>query len=99
MKKMILSIVQVAVVVCAGVSGTALAQDAYPNKPVRFIVPYPPGGGTDIVSRLITTKLSERLGVQVIVDNRGGAAGTIGVGIALLVMPVQRQISSPVSTS
>lgn len=62
--------------------GGAHAQANYPTKPIRFIVPYPPGGGTDIVSRLITTTLSERLGVQVIVDNRGGAGGTIGIAMA-----------------
>lgn len=82
MKDLIRSIVQVAFVVGAGLAGAALAQEGYPSKPIRFIVPYPPGGGTDIVSRLITTKLSERLGAQVIVDNRGGAGGTIGIAMA-----------------
>jgi len=82
MKKQILSILQVSLIIAAGLGGPVLAQEAYPSKPVRFVVPYPPGGGTDIVSRLITTRLSERLGVQVIVDNRGGAGGTIGIGIA-----------------
>lgn len=62
--------------------GSAVAQSAYPNKPIRFIVPFPPGGGTDIVSRIVTNKLSENLGVQVIVDNRGGAGGTLGIGVA-----------------
>ena len=62
--------------------GSAVAQSAYPNKPIRFIVPFPPGGGTDIVSRIVTNKLSENLGVQVIVDNRGGAGGTLGIGMA-----------------
>lgn len=82
MKKHILGILHSALVIAAGLAGTVLAQEAYPDKPIRFIVPYPPGGGTDIVSRLVTTKLSERLGVQVIVDNRGGAGGTIGIGMA-----------------
>ena len=82
MKNLIRSIVQAAFIIGAGLAGAALAQEAYPSKPIRFIVPYPPGGGTDIVSRLITMKLSERLGVQVIVDNRGGAGGTIGIGMA-----------------
>lgn len=76
------STLQAVFVIVAGFTGNALAQEVYPNKPIRFIVPYPPGGGTDIVSRLITTKLSERMGVQVIVDNRGGAGGTIGIGMA-----------------
>lgn len=60
---------------------TAHAQ-TYPNKPIKFIVPYPPGGNTDIVARLYGLKLSERLGHPVVLDNRGGAAGTIGVSLA-----------------
>lgn len=60
---------------------TAVAQ-AYPDKPIRFIVPYPPGGNTDIVARLYAQKLSERVGQPVVIDNRGGAAGTLGVGLA-----------------
>ncbi len=82
MKSLILGMIQAALVVSTAWSGAALAQGGYPDKPIRFIVPYPPGGGTDIVSRLITTKLSDRLGVQIIVDNRGGAGGTIGIGMA-----------------
>jgi tripartite-type tricarboxylate transporter receptor subunit TctC len=76
--------VQIALTLCLAFAalGGAHAQANYPTKPIRFIVPYPPGGGTDIVSRLITTTLSERLGTQVIVDNRGGAGGTIGIAIA-----------------
>ena len=50
----------------------------YPGKAIRFIVPFPPGGGTDIGTRIIAMKMSERFGQQVIVDNRGGAAGIIG---------------------
>lgn len=76
--------VQIALTLCLAFAalGGAHAQANYPTKPIRFIVPYPPGGGTDIVSRLITTSLSERLGTQVIVDNRGGAGGTIGIAMA-----------------
>jgi tripartite-type tricarboxylate transporter receptor subunit TctC len=55
---------------------------AYPTKPVRMIVPFPAGGATDIVGRLIAQKLSESWGHQVIVDNRGGAGGTIGSELA-----------------
>jgi tripartite-type tricarboxylate transporter receptor subunit TctC len=61
----------------AATPATALAQ-AYPNKPVKVIVTYPPGGGTDVLARLIEPGLSENLGQPVIIDNRGGAGGTIG---------------------
>ena len=62
-------------------SGMAGAQ-AYPVKPVRMVVPFPAGGATDIVGRLIAQKLTESWGQQVIVDNRGGAGGTIGSDVA-----------------
>jgi tripartite-type tricarboxylate transporter receptor subunit TctC len=80
MSHRILSLLAAFLITIAG--GNAIAQPAYPNKPIRFIVPFPPGGGTDIVSRIVTTKLSENLGVQVVVDNRGGAGGTLGIGTA-----------------
>jgi len=56
----------------------AFAAAPYPSKPVRLIVPYPPGGSTDIIGRLIAAKLSDHLGKQVVVDNRGGASSIIG---------------------
>jgi tripartite-type tricarboxylate transporter receptor subunit TctC len=59
----------------------AFAQ-AFPSKPVRIIVAFPPGGGTDIVARLLVPKLTESWGQQVIVDNRAGASGVIGTEVA-----------------
>ena len=56
----------------------ASAQAPYPTKTVRLIVPWPPGGGADVLTRMLTPKLAEGLGQQVIIDNRGGAAGNIG---------------------
>jgi len=56
----------------------AQAQDAYPAKPVRFVAPYPPGGSSDVMARVLAQKLTESLGRQVIVENRPGAAGNIG---------------------
>jgi tripartite-type tricarboxylate transporter receptor subunit TctC len=62
-------------------SALAQAQD-WPNKAIRFIVPYPPGGGTDIIARILQDKLSAALGAPIIIDNRGGAAGNIGTELA-----------------
>ncbi len=59
------------------VTASASAQ-TYPTKPVRLLVPFPPGGGADVVARPIATKLSERLGKQVFIDNRGGGGSVIG---------------------
>src|SRR5213080_3129954 len=61
-----------------------LAAQDYPSRPVRLIIPFPPGGSNDVVGRVFATHLSERLGKQVIVDNRGaGAGGIVGTEVAL----------------
>jgi tripartite-type tricarboxylate transporter receptor subunit TctC len=65
----------------AGFSAVVPAQN-YPSKPVRLIVPFPPGGSNDIVGRLMAQELGEKLGKQVVVDNRGGAGGVLGSEIA-----------------
>src|SRR5687768_1721526 len=67
--------------VCATAALPAQAAESYPSKPVRFIVPFPPGGGTDGLARVLGAKLSETWGQQVIVDNRGGAQGNIGTAV------------------
>lgn len=60
----------------------AAAAQPYPSRPVRLIIPFPPGGSNDIVGRMIAAQLSERLGAQVLADNRGGAGGLIGTEAA-----------------
>jgi tripartite-type tricarboxylate transporter receptor subunit TctC len=66
---------------CTAAAG-AWAQSAYPAKPVRVIVPWPPGGGADVLTRMLSPRLSEALGQQIVIDNRGGAGGNIGAGVA-----------------
>ena len=71
-----------------GFGSSALhAQDTYPNKPVTLIVPYPPGGNNDVVARAYATPLSKAIGQPVVVENKGGAAGAIGVGQAAKATP------------
>lgn len=66
------------VALAATIAAPALAQDAWPSRPIRVIVPFTPGGGTDIMMRLVAQGLSNRLSQQVVVDNVAGAGGTIG---------------------
>ena len=66
-----------AAALCLAFAGGALADD-YPNRPIRLIIPFPPGGSNDVVGRLIAKVLSEKIGQQVFVDNRGGAGSIIG---------------------
>ena len=65
---------------------TIIAQ-TYPVKPIRLMVPFPPGGSTDIVARIVALRLSERLGQPIVIENRGGAGGTIGTALVAKAAP------------
>lgn len=60
----------------------APAAGGYPDKPVRFIVPYPPGGGTDVIARIVQERFQNALGQPIVIENRGGAAGSLGTDVA-----------------
>jgi tripartite-type tricarboxylate transporter receptor subunit TctC len=68
-------------------AGGVHAQQRYPTKPIRLIVPFPPGGQTDVVARVVAMKLGEAFGQTVVVDNRTGGGGTIGVETAVKSLP------------
>ncbi len=76
MKRLVSAMIGAAVLL--GASSSGVAQEKYPNRPVRVIVPFAAGGTTDIFARLIADKLSQTLGQQFVVENRGGAGGNIG---------------------
>jgi len=77
-KEVVLAAVRCATVVTACATGPVVHAQAYPTKPLRMVVPFPPGGGTDLMGRMIGQKLGEAFGHNVVIDNRGGAGGTIG---------------------
>ena len=83
MKRSIIGITTLALVVWAG----AVAAQDYPSKPIRFLVGYAPGGGTDTMARTVAVKLTDSLGQQVIVDNRPGANANLAAGIAARAAP------------
>ena len=77
---------------CAGLllalaANVVAAADAYPSKPIHFVVPYPPGGPTDLMARLLQASLQSRLGVPVVVENRAGAGGNIGTDVVAKAAP------------
>ncbi len=65
----------------------AAAQNGYPDKPIRFVVPYPPGGGTDVIARIVQGKFQQLLGQPIVIDNRGGGGGSLGTDIAAKSLP------------
>ena len=65
----------------------ALADAAYPDKPMKFVVPYPPGGGTDVVARIVQQRLQAALGQSIVIENKGGAGGSLGTDIVAKAAP------------
>jgi tripartite-type tricarboxylate transporter receptor subunit TctC len=79
--------VALAVALAAAGAAHAATQDNYPNKPIRLVVPFTPGGSTDILARLVAKQITDTFGQQCIIDNRPGAGGTIGMEIAARAAP------------
>ena len=104
---------QIRLGITVGVLAVAAALPAqsqnYPSRPVRMVVPFAPGGASDFVGRIIQPALAERLKEQVVVDNRGGAAGNIGVEMVVRATPdgytcplatsISATLSTPVSAA
>ncbi len=73
--------------VAACALAASASASAWPSKPVTFIVPYPPGGGTDVIARIIQEPLSRQLGQPIVIENRGGAGGSLGTAVAARATP------------
>lgn len=84
--KHVASLLRAALALLVGAIGSS-AVAAWPERPIRFIVPFPPGGGADIMARPMSALLSRNLGQQVVVDNRGGAGGTLAAALAAKASP------------
>ena len=87
MKNSVIFLGTLASMLFAAVTTTAIAQQNYPSKPIRLIVPFAPGGGNDFLARLVGQKLSERLGQQFVVDNRAGASGIVATDLVAKAAP------------
>src|SRR5688572_7010936 len=75
------------IVLAPVLAAPASAQQSFPNRPIRMILPFPPGGSTDILGRIVSQSLTERLGVPVVNDNRPGLGGYLGMEIASHAVP------------
>lgn len=88
MKRLSNTLAFAGLVACCAITGqVAVADGSYPNKPIQLVVPYTPGGNTDIIGRLVAQKLGEAWGTTVVVENRSGAGGTIGVNTVVKAKP------------
>ena len=87
MRRIFRSALLACAIVQAGPPGPALGQDVYPRRPVRLIVPFGPGGSTDIVGRVVALKLGDAMGQSVVVDNRAGAGSLLGIDLAAKAQP------------
>jgi tripartite-type tricarboxylate transporter receptor subunit TctC len=79
--------IKVVVFVFGLLAAVSASAQGWPAKPVRFIVPYPPGGGTDVIARIVQSRLGEMLGQTVVIENRGGAGGALGTAEAAKAAP------------
>src|SRR5688572_31446047 len=87
MKQPLRALLMLVVAAVAVMSGVAKAQQKFPTKPIRFVVPFSPAGGTDSLARIIGQKMSENWGQAVVIENRTGAGGTIGTAIVAKANP------------
>src|SRR5919197_576904 len=83
MKKKLRNLIEAAVVIATTIVADAALAQSYPSKAIRLVSPFPPGGSVDVVGRLLSAKLSESLGQQMVVDNRSGASGVIGTEVVM----------------
>jgi len=74
-------------VACSLATSLAALADGYPERPIKFVVPYPPGGGTDVVARIVQPRLQAVLGQSIVIDNKGGAGGSLGTDIVSKAAP------------